>query len=257
VRLIEEFSAVGAAVSVRSRGRPRSLAPQAEEAAYRVIEEGLTNAIRHAPGQPVSATVGWEAGTLLLTVANAADCRAYAPGSGLAGLDRRLRQAGGLLGHELSGGLFRLHAVLPATLPSGARQRSGVNALVRAGIRTVLESAAGIVVVAEAGDGRAAVEAALASRPDVALMDIKMPVLDEMTATGEFRRQVPGVRIVILTSFGTQPNVQRAIQQGTVGQGRSCRTGIPISAGHPLRARHDPARRRHPRTGRGGSPGYA
>jgi len=89
--------------------------------------------------------------------------------------------------------------------------------LVRAGIRTVLESAAGIVVVAEAGDGRAAVEAALASRPDVALMDIKMPVLDGMTATGEFRRQVPGVRIVMLTSFGTQPNVQRAIQQGTVG----------------------------------------
>ena len=127
--LIEEFSAAGAAVSVRSRGRPRSLAPQAEEAAYRVIEEGLTNAIRHAPGQPVSVTVGWEAGTLLLTVANAADCRAYAPGSGLAGLDRRLRQAGGLLGHELSDGLFRLHAVLPATLPSGARQRSGVNAL--------------------------------------------------------------------------------------------------------------------------------
>jgi DNA-binding NarL/FixJ family response regulator len=89
--------------------------------------------------------------------------------------------------------------------------------LVRAGIRTVLESAAGIVVAAEAGDGRAAVEAALAGRPDVALVDIRMPVLDGLAAAGEIRRHVPGVRIVMLTSFGTQPNAQRAVQEGTAG----------------------------------------
>jgi DNA-binding NarL/FixJ family response regulator len=89
--------------------------------------------------------------------------------------------------------------------------------LVRAGIRTVLESAADIVVAAEAGDGRAAVEAALACRPDVALVDIKMPVLDGLAAAGEIRRRVPGVRTVILTSFGTQPNAQRAVQAGTAG----------------------------------------
>jgi DNA-binding NarL/FixJ family response regulator len=89
--------------------------------------------------------------------------------------------------------------------------------LVRAGIRAVLESAADIVVVAEAGDGRAAVAAALASRPDVALVDIKMPVLDGLAAVGEIRRHVPGVRVVMLTSFGTQPNVQRAVQEGTAG----------------------------------------
>ena len=89
--------------------------------------------------------------------------------------------------------------------------------LVRAGIRTVLESATDIVVAAEAGDGRAAVDAALACRPDVALIDIKMPILDGLAATGEIRRQVPGVQIVILTSFGTQPNAQRAVQAGASG----------------------------------------
>lgn len=89
--------------------------------------------------------------------------------------------------------------------------------LVRAGIRTVLESASDIVVVAEAGDGRAAVEAARATRPHVALVDIKMPVLDGLAAVGEIRRHVPGARIVMLTSFGTQPNTQRAVQEGTVG----------------------------------------
>jgi DNA-binding NarL/FixJ family response regulator len=89
--------------------------------------------------------------------------------------------------------------------------------LVRAGIRTVLESATDIVVAAEACDGRAAVDAALAYRPDVALIDIKMPVLDGLAATGEIHRNVPGVQIVMLTSFGTQPNAQRAIQAGTSG----------------------------------------
>ena len=78
----------------------------------------------------------------------------------------------------------------------------------------MLESTVGIVVVAEAGDGRAAVEAAIASRPDVALVDIKMPVLDGLAATREIRRHAPGVRIVMLTSFGTRPNAQRAIQEG-------------------------------------------
>jgi DNA-binding NarL/FixJ family response regulator len=89
--------------------------------------------------------------------------------------------------------------------------------IVRAGIRAVLESAADITVAAEAQDGRAAVDAALAIRPDVALMDIKMPVLDGLAAAGEIRRHAPGVRIVMLTSFGTQPNTQRAVQAGTAG----------------------------------------
>jgi DNA-binding NarL/FixJ family response regulator len=89
--------------------------------------------------------------------------------------------------------------------------------LVRAGIRAVLESAAGIVVAAEAVDGRAAVDAALACRPDVALIDIKMPALDGLAATEEIRRHVPGVRVVMLTSFGTQPNAQRAVQAGASG----------------------------------------
>jgi signal transduction histidine kinase len=93
--LIEEFRTAGALVSVQSRGRPRPLPPPVDEAAYRVIEEGLTNAIRHAPGRPVSVTIAWEAGALLLTVVNASDHRPYAPGSGLAGLAGRLQQAGG------------------------------------------------------------------------------------------------------------------------------------------------------------------
>jgi DNA-binding NarL/FixJ family response regulator len=89
--------------------------------------------------------------------------------------------------------------------------------VVRAGIRTVLESAADIVVAAEVSDGRAAVESVLACRPDVALIDIKMPVLDGLAAVEEIRRHAPGTRPVLLTSFGTQPNAQRAVNAGAAG----------------------------------------
>lgn len=89
--------------------------------------------------------------------------------------------------------------------------------LITAGIRTVLQSAGDIEVVAEAGDGREAVEAAVRQRVDVALLDITMPVLDGLAAIGELKRAAPGVRPVVLTAFGAEPNVLRALDQGAAG----------------------------------------
>lgn len=89
--------------------------------------------------------------------------------------------------------------------------------LITAGIRTVLESAADIEVVAQAENGRAAVDEAIRHRADVALIDVTMPVLDGLSAIEELRRKVPALRTVILTSFGTEPNVLRALQGGVAG----------------------------------------
>jgi DNA-binding NarL/FixJ family response regulator len=89
--------------------------------------------------------------------------------------------------------------------------------LMRAGIRTVLDSAADIVVVTEADTGRAAVDNALAHRVDVAVVDIKMPMVDGLTAIDELRRRAPAIRAVILTSFGVEANVLRALQHGAAG----------------------------------------
>ncbi|MFF4419067.1 response regulator [Streptosporangium sp. NPDC001559] len=89
--------------------------------------------------------------------------------------------------------------------------------LITAGIRTVLESAADIEVVAEAANGRAAVEAALGHRVDVALIDVNMPVLDGLSAIEELRGLVPTLRTLVLTSFGTEPNVVRALRGGAAG----------------------------------------
>ncbi|MFJ3792914.1 response regulator [Kitasatospora sp. NPDC090091] len=89
--------------------------------------------------------------------------------------------------------------------------------LIRAGIRMILSSAEDIDVVAEAADGRQAVDLALAHRADVVLLDIQMPVMDGLTALGELRRAVPGARALILTTFGERDNVLRAVTEGGAG----------------------------------------
>ncbi|MFF4222618.1 response regulator transcription factor [Streptomyces sp. L500] len=89
--------------------------------------------------------------------------------------------------------------------------------LIRAGIRMILTSADDIEVVAEAVNGREAVELARRHRVDVALLDIQMPVLDGLTALGELGRHAPGVRVLILTTFGEPDNVLRALRQGGAG----------------------------------------
>ncbi|GLH96907.1 response regulator [Phytohabitans aurantiacus] len=89
--------------------------------------------------------------------------------------------------------------------------------LITAGIRTVLESAGDIAVVAEASDGRSAVTQALRHHLDVALIDIQMPVLDGLSTAEELRRVKPDLRTVMLTSYGAEPNVLRALEGGVAG----------------------------------------
>ncbi|MFC5723964.1 response regulator [Streptomyces gamaensis] len=89
--------------------------------------------------------------------------------------------------------------------------------LIRAGIRMILTSADDIEVVAEAADGREAVELARRHRVDVALLDIRMPVLDGLAALAELGRAAPEVRVLILTTFGQRENVLCALREGGAG----------------------------------------
>ncbi|MEV4219265.1 response regulator transcription factor [Nonomuraea sp. NPDC049725] len=85
--------------------------------------------------------------------------------------------------------------------------------LITTGIRTVLESAGDIEVVATARDGREAVRAARSHSVDVALLDLAMPVMDGLAAAAE----LAGTRVVLLTAFGDHDNVRRAVRQGVSG----------------------------------------
>ncbi|KOU37491.1 LuxR family transcriptional regulator [Streptomyces sp. WM6368] len=89
--------------------------------------------------------------------------------------------------------------------------------MIRAGIRMILTSAPDIEVVAEAANGREAVDLARSHAPDVMLLDIQMPVMDGLTALGELRRSAVEVRALILTTFGEKENVLRALGEGGAG----------------------------------------
>jgi len=90
-------------------------------------------------------------------------------------------------------------------------------AMVRAGVRAILSADPAIEVVAEAGDGREAVELARAHRPDVALLDIRMPRLDGLAAGEQIVRAAPGTAVVILTTFSEDTYIARALGGGASG----------------------------------------
>ncbi|MDN3240465.1 sensor histidine kinase [Glycomyces tritici] len=121
--LAAAFMEAGVPVELRHEGTPGPLPAVAARAAYAVLEEGLANAAKHAPGAPVRATVTWEADALLIAVENpipATKTPGLPGGHGLPGLHERVAAAGGLLDHRTDAGRFRLSAMLP--LPTSRPQ---------------------------------------------------------------------------------------------------------------------------------------
>ena len=89
--------------------------------------------------------------------------------------------------------------------------------LVRAGLVMMLGGDAGIAVVGEAGNGREGVDLLMRERPDVALMDIRMPVMDGLAAVRELAARSCPTRVIVLTTFDTDDMVLTALRDGAAG----------------------------------------
>lgn len=89
--------------------------------------------------------------------------------------------------------------------------------IVRAGIVGLLETAEDIDVVAQAGNGAEAVDAATEQRPDLVLLDLQMPRMDGVEATRRILESVPGVRVLVLTTYESDESILRAIEAGASG----------------------------------------
>ncbi|MFK8847807.1 sensor histidine kinase [Streptomyces sp. Ac-502] len=118
--LAEASRGAGARISVSRSGEPRALTPAVDRAAYRIVQEGLTNAHKHASGAPVAVALRYEPDSLLVEVVNgpvppgAAGGPQVSGGQGLTGLRERARLVGGMVhSGPVPGGGFRLAGVLP------------------------------------------------------------------------------------------------------------------------------------------------
>jgi DNA-binding NarL/FixJ family response regulator len=89
--------------------------------------------------------------------------------------------------------------------------------LVRSGIRALLESITGVFVVAEAGDGREALDLIQQHRPDVALLDITMPGLNGLEVAARVRESCPRTRVIVLSMHAGETYVAQALRAGVAG----------------------------------------
>lgn len=129
--LVESSRLAGATVELRRSGTVRPLAPAADHAAYRMVQEGLTNAHKHAPGAPITLDLRYEPDTLVVEVANGPASAggpgvpaAVSGGQGLRGLRERARLVGGMVhtGTTADGG-FRIAGMLPYGTGDGEHGR--------------------------------------------------------------------------------------------------------------------------------------
>jgi DNA-binding NarL/FixJ family response regulator len=89
--------------------------------------------------------------------------------------------------------------------------------IVRSGVMGLLASQPEFEVVGEASNGREAVEVSRRTRPDVVLMDLRMPELDGVGAIRELCAMLPAVRILVLTTYDTDADILRAVEAGATG----------------------------------------
>ena len=91
------------------------------------------------------------------------------------------------------------------------------HAILRSGVAAMIDRQTDMVMVAEAGDGRQAIELFRQYKPDVTLMDLVMPVMDGVEAIRAIRREFPQSRFIVLTTFDGDEDIHRAIQAGAQG----------------------------------------
>jgi DNA-binding NarL/FixJ family response regulator/two-component sensor histidine kinase len=233
-----------------------------------ILREALLNVEQHARASQVRVVLRRARGLVVLSVAD--DGTGYRPPadlaelraagcSGLAGISERARRLGGrLIVASRPGGGTRLQAEIPAPPPARPAPRvapvtSQVRAVIadsnpvfRLGLRTALEHAAGIEIAAEAGNGEDAVALVRRHRPDVLLLDIRMPLPDG-PATIPHLGQL--TQVVMLTSVDDADLVMEAAAAGASGcvmreeleQGELIQVVMDVARPRPISAGPAPA----------------
>ena len=199
---------------------------------FRIVQEALTNARKHAPGAAIRVRVEGHAGGLLtveitngaaVAMARGGGSAAPIPGSGM--VSRGLPSAPSSRAARSNTGPIRRAA---SPCGRGYRGRKTMNdrvsvvlvdddPLVRAGLTMMLGGGSGIEIAGEAANGREGVDLIATMKPDVALMDIRMPVMDGLAAVRAIVASGSTTRVIVLTTFDADDMVLTALADGAAG----------------------------------------
>jgi signal transduction histidine kinase len=120
--LCERVRTAGVAVELAVEGPPQPLPAAVDLAAYRILQEALTNVVKHSAHPRATVTVGHRTGAVELRVTNQALDTGHVDGFGITGMRRRVEQLGGTLTAGHGAGTFAVHAVIPCSARRSARR---------------------------------------------------------------------------------------------------------------------------------------
>ena len=218
--------ASGVPVTVEVDADLPGLGADAELVVYRIAQESLTNVARHAGAHVAELALRREGAAVVLRVTDDGGGIGSGIGAGVEGAGiRGMRERALLVGAELRVGprADRRHR---GPAPGAAADDDRVNtrilladdhALVRRGLRLILDGEPGLTVVAEAGDGAEAVERVAAGGVDLAVLDIAMPRMTGLQAAREISRRGLPVRMLMLSMYDNEQYLLAALQAGASG----------------------------------------
>ena len=205
-----------------SSGTPRELASAVRLALYRVTQEALTNVRKHARPERVEVRLDYLPDQVSLAVEDRWACPLAAPPAGIRGQLRPHRHARARRTARRDPGRRPDRYRLP-----GPAEGAGVTAVrvlaaddqrvVREGLAMLLGLLPDVEVVGTAADGEEVLALAAELRPDVILMDLRMPRMDGVEATRRLRERDPAVKVVVLTTYADDRSVLDALRAGALG----------------------------------------
>ena len=238
--LLEDMRASGIDCTLEISGEPRRLPSEAALAVFRTAQEALTNVRKHAEeAERVEIRLDYDPDGVQLIVTDSAgdgaEPRVPQPaalagagaGYGVSGMRERAELIGGrLLAGPTEDG-FRVELWVPRREPTRGRRPTRARPLrvivaddqrvVREGLTLMLGLIDGIEPVGAAADGEEALAMVAAERPDVVLMDLRMPRLDGIEATRRLAETHPGIGVVALTTYADDETIVAALQAGARG----------------------------------------